>query len=295
MTAHPKQTRHAGAATAFAGLHHADEPLLLPNAWDCASARALAGQGFRAVATTSLGVAAAAGLPDGEAATREETLRLAFALGSEPFLVSVDAEGGFSEDPDEVAEFARELYAVGVVGINLEDGLGPAGRHAAKIAAVKEAVPGLFVNARTDTHWLGDGDVADTFARLDAYQQAGADGLFVPGLTDLRQIATLVRRVHAPLNVLYSPDGPSVPQLAGRAYAGSASARCCTGGRWARPWRRPRRSRPAGRRRGRLRRTGKWPVRSLRRPFRQVSRAARCRARRPAATRQRGPAGRAGR
>ncbi|CAM5258519.1 isocitrate lyase/PEP mutase family protein [Streptomyces coeruleorubidus] len=215
MTAHPKQTRHAGAATAFAGLHHADEPLLLPNAWDCASARALAGQGFRAVATTSLGVAAAAGLPDGEAATREETLRLAFALGSEPFLVSVDAEGGFSEDPDEVAEFARELYAVGVVGINLEDGLGPAGRHAAKIAAVKEAVPGLFVNARTDTHWLGDGDVADTFARLDAYQQAGADGLFVPGLTDLRQIATLVRRVHAPLNVLYSPDGPSVPQLAG--------------------------------------------------------------------------------
>ncbi|MFI7015917.1 isocitrate lyase/phosphoenolpyruvate mutase family protein [Streptomyces sp. NPDC050164] len=214
MTAHPKQTPAAGAVTAFAELHHADEPLLLPNAWDCASARALAGQGFRAIATTSLGVAAAAGLPDGEAATREETLRLACALGSEPFLVSVDAEGGFSDDPDEVAEFARELHAVGVVGINLEDGLGPADRHAAKIAAVKEAVPGLFVNARTDTHWLGDGDATDTLARLDAYQQAGADGVFVPGLTDLRQIATLVRHVHAPLNVLYSPGGPSVPHLA---------------------------------------------------------------------------------
>jgi 2-methylisocitrate lyase-like PEP mutase family enzyme len=214
MTAHPKQTPAAGSVTAFAALHHADEPLLLPNAWDCASARALAGQGFRAVATTSLGVAAAAGLPDGEAATRDETLRLAFALGSEPWLLSVDAEGGFSEDPDEVAEFARELYAVGVVGINLEDGLGPADRHAAKIAAVKEAVPGLFVNARTDTHWLGDGDVTDTLVRLDAYQQAGADGVFVPGLTDLRQITTLVRHVDAPLNVLYSPDGPSVPDLA---------------------------------------------------------------------------------
>ncbi|MGW0609219.1 isocitrate lyase/PEP mutase family protein [Streptomyces sp. NPDC002788] len=214
MTAHPKQTPPAGAVAAFADLHHAEEPLLLPNAWDCASARALAGQGFRAIGTTSLGVAAAAGLPDGAAASRAETLRLASALGSEPFLVSVDAEAGFSEDPDEVAEFARELYAVGVVGINLEDTLGPADRHAAKIAAVKETVPGLFVNARTDTHWLGDGDSGDTFARLDAYQQAGADGVFVPGLTDLRQITALVRHVHAPLNVLYSPDGPSVPHLA---------------------------------------------------------------------------------
>ncbi|MFF8228356.1 isocitrate lyase/PEP mutase family protein [Streptomyces caelestis] len=214
MTAHPKQPPSAGALSAFAGLHHAEEPLLLPNAWDCASARALAGQGFRAVATTSLGVAAAAGLPDAEAATREETLRLAFTLGSEPFLLSVDAEGGFSEDPDEVAEFARELYAVGVVGINLEDGLGPADRHAAKIAAVKEAVPGLFVNARTDTHWLGDGDATDTLARLDAYQQAGADAVFVPGLTDLRQITTLVRHAQVPLNVLYAPGGPSVPDLA---------------------------------------------------------------------------------
>jgi 2-methylisocitrate lyase-like PEP mutase family enzyme len=214
MTAHPKQTPDAGAESAFAALHHAEEPLLLPNAWDCASARALAGQGFPAIGTTSLGVAAAAGLPDGAAATRAETLRLARALGSEPLLLSVDAEGGFSDDPDEVAEFARELHAGGVVGINLEDGLGPADRHAAKIAAVKEAVPGLFVNARTDTHWLGDGDATDTFARLDAYQQAGADGVFVPGLTDLRQIAALVRHLHAPLNVLYSPGGPAVSHLA---------------------------------------------------------------------------------
>jgi 2-methylisocitrate lyase-like PEP mutase family enzyme len=213
MTAHPKQPPSAGALSAFAGLHHAEEPLLLPNAWDCASARALAGQGFRAVATTSLGVAAAAGLPDGAAATREETLRLAVALGSEPFLLSVDAEGGFSDDPDEVAECARELYALGAVGINLEDGLGPAARHAAKIAAVKRAAPGLFVNARTDTHWLGDGD--GTLARLDAYQQAGADGVFVPGLTDPRRIEALVRRLEVPLNVLYSPGGPSVARLAG--------------------------------------------------------------------------------
>ncbi|MGJ5757998.1 isocitrate lyase/PEP mutase family protein [Streptomyces galbus] len=199
--------------TPFAALHHAPGPLLLPNAWDHASASALAAAGFPAVGTTSLAVAAAAGLPDGAAATREETLRLALTLGSAPFLLSVDAEGGFSEDPDEVGEFARQLFAVGAVGVNLEDGLGPVDRHAAKIAAVKRAAPGLFVNARTDTYWSGDG--SGTRARLDAYQEAGADGVFVPGLTDPRQIAALVRHLDVPLNVLYSPAGPGLTQLTG--------------------------------------------------------------------------------
>ncbi|GAA1008243.1 MULTISPECIES: isocitrate lyase/PEP mutase family protein [Streptomyces] len=201
--------------TAFADLHHADEPLLLPNAWDHASALALAALGFPALGTTSLGVAASAGLPDGAAATRDHTLRLALALGSQPFLLSVDAENGFSDDPDEVAEFARQLWRAGAVGINLEDGLGPAGRHAAKIAAVKSAVPGLFVNARTDTYWLGDGDETETLRRLDLYQQAGADGVFVPGLTEPGTIAALVKHLDVPLNVLCSPAGPTVPRLAG--------------------------------------------------------------------------------
>jgi len=200
--------------TPFAALHHIGTPLLLPNAWDHASAAVLAGQGFPAVGTTSLGVAAAAGLPDGASATRDETLRLALTLGTGPFLLSVDAEGGFSDDPDEVAEFARELAAAGAVGINLEDGLGPADVHAAKIAAVKSAVPALFVNARTDTYWLGEGDGEDTLRRLDAYRQAGADGVFVPGLTDPAAIGALVDRLDVPLNILYSPTGPTVPRLA---------------------------------------------------------------------------------
>ncbi|MEV0170234.1 isocitrate lyase/phosphoenolpyruvate mutase family protein [Streptomyces sp. NPDC050803] len=200
--------------TAFARLHHAEQPLLLPNAWDHASALALAAEGFPAVGTTSLGVAAAAGLPDGASATRDETLRLALVLGGGPFLLSVDAEGGFSEDPDAVGEFAGQLAAVGAVGINLEDGLGSAGRHAAKIAAVKQAAPHLFVNARTDTYWLGEGDELDTLRRLDVYQQAGADGVFVPGLTDPVRIAALVKRLDAPLNLLYSPTGPTLPHLA---------------------------------------------------------------------------------
>ncbi|WP_369392692.1 isocitrate lyase/phosphoenolpyruvate mutase family protein [Streptomyces sp. CG1] len=204
MTAQP-------TVTTFAGLHHRPgEPLLLPNAWDHASAAALAARGFPAIGTTSLAVAAAAGLPDGAGATREQTLRLALTLGSEPYLLSVDAEDGFSRDPDEVAAVARELWVMGVAGINLEDGLGPSDRLAAKVA-----VPGLFVNARTDTYWSGDGDERDTLRRLDAYQQAGADGVFVPGLTDPGRIAALVRRLDVPLNLLYSPGGPTVAQLAG--------------------------------------------------------------------------------
>ncbi|MEW2619384.1 isocitrate lyase/phosphoenolpyruvate mutase family protein [Streptomyces sp. NPDC048106] len=201
--------------TSFAGLHHRPgEPLILPNAWDHASAATLAARGFPAIATSSLAVAAAAGLPDGESATREHTLRLALTLGSEPYHLSVDAEDGFSDDPAEVAVLARELWAVGAVGVNLEDGLGPSGRLAAKITAVKAAVPGMFVNARTDTYWSGDGDEKDTLRRLDTYQQAGADGVFVPGLTDPARIADLVRRLRVPLNILHSPAGPTVPRLA---------------------------------------------------------------------------------
>ncbi|MGW0134994.1 isocitrate lyase/PEP mutase family protein [Streptomyces sp. NPDC003299] len=204
--------------TSFAALHRAGEPLLLPCAWDHASAYALAARGFPAIGTTSLGVAAAAGLPDAAAATREETLRLALLLGSGPFLLTVDVEGGFSDDPEHVGLLAQELWAVGVAGINLEDGRGSTGRHAAKIAAVKAAVPGLFVNARTDTHWPGGGSGGDagpsqTLRRLERYQEAGADGVFVPGLADPAAIAALVRQLSVPLNILYTPGGPSVDRL----------------------------------------------------------------------------------
>ncbi|MFE7430756.1 isocitrate lyase/phosphoenolpyruvate mutase family protein [Streptomyces sp. NPDC057545] len=205
---------------AFAALHRAaGSPLLIPNAWDHASASALAAQGFPAIGTTSLGVAASVGVPDGTGATRAETLLLARRLGQEPYLLSVDVEGGFGDDPGEVAELARELADAGAVGINLEDGrpdgtLAPAGVHAAKIAAVKSAVPELFVNARTDTYWLGvDRAAEETELRLHAYEQAGADGVFVPGLAAPVAIAVLVKRLEVPLNILYSPSGPTVSQL----------------------------------------------------------------------------------
>ncbi|MGW1172740.1 isocitrate lyase/PEP mutase family protein [Kitasatospora sp. NPDC002543] len=207
--------------TPFTALHHRPgHPLLLPNAWDHASAVALAAQGHPAIGTTSLGVAAVAGLPDGAAATRAETVRLARRLGRAGFLLSVDAESGFSDDPGEVAALAVELARAGAVGINLEDGradgtLTPAARHAEKIAAVKAAAPQLFVNARTDTYWCGqDAPEAETLRRLDAYQQAGADGVFVPGAADPAVIRRLVEAVAVPLNILWTPSGPGLAELA---------------------------------------------------------------------------------
>jgi 2-methylisocitrate lyase-like PEP mutase family enzyme len=214
--------------TPFAALHDVPHaPLLLPNAWDYSSAAALAENGFAAIGTTSLGVAGAAGVPDGAGVTKEATLAQARCLGRGPFLLSVDAEGGFSDDPDQVAALARELSPslrpggapqAGVVGLTLEDGrpdgtLVPVAVHAAKVRAVKAAVPDLFVNARTDTHWLGTSQ-ADTLARLLAYQQAGADGVFVPGLTEPADIRALVEALDVPLNILYSPAGPTLPELA---------------------------------------------------------------------------------
>ncbi|MFG3254172.1 isocitrate lyase/phosphoenolpyruvate mutase family protein [Streptomyces sp. NPDC048172] len=221
----------------FAALHRAPHaPLVLPNAWDHASAWALAEQGFTAIGTTSLGVAAAAGLPDGAGTegAREETVRLVRRLQKAPFAVSVDIEGGFSDDPAAVADLARELSEAGAVGINLEDGLGPPTAHAEKIAAVKDAAPGLFVNARTDTHWLPLPGLAEeqrldeALDRLAGYRRAGADGAFVPGVSRPADIARLVAALAAfdvPLNVLHTPALPPLSELAslgvGRVSLGS--------------------------------------------------------------------------
>jgi len=210
----------------FRALHRPGDPLVLPNAWDFASAAALVDAGFRVVATTSLGVAAAAGLPDASGVTRAETYALARRLGRLPCLVTIDVESGFSEHPDEVAQLAYDLAASGAVGVNIEDGrpgaeLAPVGRQVELIRAIKRRVPHLFVNARTDTHWLHplEPDLADTIERLRIYRDAGADGVFVPGLVDPDDIRAVVSGVDAPLNVLYLPGRHTVASLAGLGVA----------------------------------------------------------------------------
>lgn len=211
----------------FRSLHHAQAPLLLPNAWDFASAAALAAAGHRAIGTTSLGVAAAAGKTDAAGTAREETLALARtlapSLGQVPCLLTVDIEAGFSDDPQEVAALVEELHAHGVVGVNVEDGradgtLDDVARHQQKVAAIKERVPDVFVNARTDSYWLDGGGSSsaldDTVRRGRAYVEAGADGVFVPGAADDAVLKTLVAELGAPLNVLFAPGRHALPALA---------------------------------------------------------------------------------
>jgi len=197
--------------TSFAELHRPGDPLLLPNAWDAVTGAALAQAGFAAIGTTSLGVAAAAGKRDAVGDAWPETLALARRLARLDCHVTVDMEDGFSHDPATVADYAAQLQ--GIAGVNLEDRNGDPAVHARKIAAVK-ARTNLFVNARTDTHWLRDGDLGDAIERAKRYVDAGADGVFVPGLP-LDDLEAFVQAVDAPLNVLYAPG----EDLAGRGVA----------------------------------------------------------------------------
>ncbi|MER5951855.1 isocitrate lyase/phosphoenolpyruvate mutase family protein [Streptomyces sp. NPDC001904] len=200
----------------FADLHRPGEvPFLLPNAWDVPSALAFADAGFPAVGTTSFGVAATAGRPDGGRASREATVTLVRALAGLPVYVSADVEDGYADDAEQVAEY---VAALGADGINIEDStderlVHPAA-HAAKITAVKRRSPDVFVNARVDTYWLGqDADLESTLERARQYVRAGADGVFVPGATDPADLAALAEAVPLPLNVLVVP-GVTLPELA---------------------------------------------------------------------------------
>jgi 2-methylisocitrate lyase-like PEP mutase family enzyme len=201
----------------FHELHDAGEPLLLPNAWDVPSALAFLGAGFAAIGTTSFGVASSLGRPDGGRATRDANLALARALSSLPAYVSVDIEDGYDDDPEQVAAYVAELAAAGAAGINIEDSsaeklIAPEA-HAAKVAAIKERCPGLFVNARVDTYWLGqEATPQATLARAARYVRAGADGVFVPGASEPAVLREICESVPVPVNTLVIP-GSSLSEL----------------------------------------------------------------------------------
>jgi 2-methylisocitrate lyase-like PEP mutase family enzyme len=202
----------------FADLHGGPLPLLLPNAWDVPSALVFVAAGYPALGTTSQGVAASHGVPDGRGATRDQSLALARSLAHLQVLVSVDCEDGYADAPAEVAAYVAGLAELGVVGVNLEDSadgrLVDPSVFAAKVAAVKDAAPGVFVNARVDTYWFHeDESVEGTLARASTYVEAGADGIFIPGLDDPDAIRGITAGLAVPVNLLPQP-GRSLADLA---------------------------------------------------------------------------------
>jgi 2-methylisocitrate lyase-like PEP mutase family enzyme len=211
------------AVSAFRALHAQNRVLVLPNAWDAASAALFAAAGAPAIATSSAGLAWACGYADGDALPSPVLLKAVAAICAvvPDRAVTVDIESGYSDNPQEVADLAAALRALGVVGINLEDGLGSPERLVAKIAAVKASLKGdgddIFVNARTDVFLreLASGEDAarETIARATLYARAGADGIFAPGLEQPEAIARVAAAVELPLNLMPLPSLPPASRL----------------------------------------------------------------------------------
>jgi len=206
-------------------LHQGPAPLVLVNAWDAGSARLLEQAGSAAIATSSAGMAWSLGHADGERLPRAELLAaVARICRSVSVPVTVDIERGQGANPADVRAFVRELVALGVAGINIEDGLGADGLPvnpqivSERIAALRDL--GLFINVRTDVFLAPvtdafDDAFSDALGRAQLYVEAGADGLFVPGLGDLDSLARLARAVDKPINAYAGyPGAPSVAALA---------------------------------------------------------------------------------
>jgi len=207
-------------------LHLGPEILVLVNAWDAASAALFAKCGSKAIATASAGVAFALGYPDGEQIPRDEMLAMVRHIARVVDLpVTADIEAGYAIEPGGVAQTVRELISAGAVGLNLEDAVDGSlldrGLQILRIQAVREAgrsagVP-IVINARTDVFLCKDGGSArlqDAIDRACAYRAAGADCLFVPGVSDRKLIAALVKGIDGPLNILASEGTPPIPELA---------------------------------------------------------------------------------
>jgi 2-methylisocitrate lyase-like PEP mutase family enzyme len=219
----------ATRAEEFLAMHRGTAPLVLANAWDVASARLVEEAGFPAVATTSAGVAWSLGYRDGERISRREMLDAVARIASAVRVpVTADLEAAYGPTVEDAAATARGAIEAGAVGFNIEDGT----RHPAKpltelelqmdrIRAARAAADSqgvhLVINARTDVFLRGVGApesrLGEAVRRLRGYQQAGADCLFAPGVSDSGTIGALIAQLNAPLNILARSDSPSIPEL----------------------------------------------------------------------------------
>lgn len=199
----------------FHRMHHQDEVLVLPNAWDHASAVLIADAGFRAMATTSVGYALTRGRPDGENLTRDQNLSHAAEIAAcSPVPVSADLEAGYGTAPEAVAETVTRAIEAGLSGCNIEDvaagtaklidyDLAVARIRAGAAAAAKLGAP-FVLNARTDPYLVGHGDPDECFTeavrRANAFLEAGARCIYVPGIVDRDTLARLAGAIDGPLN-----------------------------------------------------------------------------------------------
>ena len=213
-------------ATAFRLLHEGPGAFVIPNPWDAGTARVLAGLGFEALATTSSGFAFTLGRRDAEGAvSREEALSGARAIVEATSLpVSADLENCFGDDPETAAETIRMAAAAGLVGGSIEDAttrpdepIYPQSQAAERVAAAAEAAHSLpfpfLLTARAENYLYGRRDLDDTIKRLQAYESAGADVLYAPGLRSVDDVRAVCSAVSRPVNVL-AVAGFTVPQLA---------------------------------------------------------------------------------
>lgn len=211
----------------FKQLHYADKPLFLPNAWDAKSARVFEQCGFKAIATSSAAVANALGYEDGEQIPFDELFFVVKRIAaSTKALLTVDIEGGFGAEVHTICENIYRLGHLGVAGINIEDsvveagkrGLVDAGEFANRIAKIKEYCRThdveIFINLRTDPYLLGiDDRFEETLKRIETYNATGADGVFIPCLTDTNEMRELTARTPLPVNVMAMPNLPGFADL----------------------------------------------------------------------------------
>jgi 2-methylisocitrate lyase-like PEP mutase family enzyme len=243
-------------ARQFLELHRGSKILVLPNAWDVASARIFEDAGFPAIGTTSAGVAFSLGYPDGQKIPREEMLAVVRRIAEAVEVpVTADVEAGFGSTPEEVADTARAVISAGAVGMNLEDGVEGKPDFLADVNLQKETIRAVLeagasagvpfvLNARTDIFLYGIGPaetrLARAIERLNAYHAAEAPALFAPGVKDKETIAALARGLAGPLNILATVGTPPVGELqqlgVARVSVGSGPMRATLGylGRMAR-------------------------------------------------------------
>jgi 2-methylisocitrate lyase-like PEP mutase family enzyme len=211
------------AATRFHALHAGPEVLLLPNAWDAASAALMEDAGAKAVATSSAAVAWARGSADGDALPVAALIDVIAGVARVIKVpLTADIEGGYTDDLAELSETIKAVIGAGAVGINLEDGRRDPALHVRKIAAARAAAEqagvNLFINARTDVYLArlaeGEAALAETLRRAELYAEAGASGIFVPLPIEEALLSALAAGIDLPLNVMGRPGMPSATRLA---------------------------------------------------------------------------------